>query len=107
MNSKLLIILSFLSLCFCQAYAQTKHALLVGVGIYPNRTIGSSWSDLSSKNDIDLVKSMLLGQKFEAKNIVEILDEKAMLNNKHYNELHGYDDKNKTAQINFIKFVFQ
>jgi len=81
MNSKLLIILSFLSLCFCQTYAQTKHALLVGVGIYPNRTIGSSWSDLSSKNDIDLVKSMLLGQKFEAKNIVEILDEKATASN--------------------------
>ena len=26
------------------------------------------------------------------------LDGMAILNNKHYNELHGYDDKNKTAQ---------
>jgi hypothetical protein len=35
--------------------------------------------------------------------INEELDKKAILNNKHYNELHGYDDKNKTAEEEWQK----
>ena len=59
-------------------FAQTKHALLIGVGDYPDRPSDQkSWSDLSSANDISLVRGMLLGQNFNAKNIVEITDAKA------------------------------
>jgi hypothetical protein len=78
MIKNLFCFLSIVSIvCFSESIAQTKHALLIGVGLYPNRTDGASWSDLSSKNDIDLVKTMLRNQKFDEKNIVEILDEKA------------------------------
>jgi hypothetical protein len=78
MIKNLFCFLSIVSIvCFSESIAQTKHALLIGVGLYPDRTDGASWSDLSSKNDIDLVKTMLRNQKFDEKNIVEILDEKA------------------------------
>lgn len=50
-------------------FSQTKHALLVGVGDYPDRPAGEdSWNDLSSENDLKLVKSFLLSQKFSEKN---------------------------------------
>lgn len=56
----------FLLLCqFISIFSQTKHALLIGVGKYPDRTDVKPWSDLSSKNDIDLVKTMLKNQKFD------------------------------------------
>ena len=54
--------------------AQTKRALLIGVGTYP---IENGWTSLSSKNDIELIKSALLERGFAAENITSILDEKA------------------------------
>ncbi len=82
MIKHLFCLLSIVSIvCFSESFAQTKHALIIGVGNYPNRTDGASWSNLSSKNDIDLVKTMLKNQKFDEKNIVEILDEKATATN--------------------------
>ena len=75
MKNLLLPVLLFL---YASVFAQTKHALLIGVGDYPDRPSDQkSWSDLSSANDISLVKGMLLGQNFNAKNIVEITDAKA------------------------------
>jgi hypothetical protein len=77
------LLFCFVSVYFLSTFgfAQTKYALLIGVGNYPERSIGGNWSDLSSKNDIDLVKDMLLTQKFDKKNIEELLDEKATVSN--------------------------
>jgi hypothetical protein len=75
MRTILFCFITLLAHCF---YSQTKRALLIGVGDYPDRPEGQkSWEDLSSFNDIKLVKNMLVGQNFDLKNIVEITDSKA------------------------------
>jgi hypothetical protein len=62
--------------------AQTKHALLIGVGDYPVRPAGQrSWADLNSENDLKLVRNMLISQNFNTKNMVELLNERATLSN--------------------------
>jgi metacaspase-1 len=72
------LLLSVLLFLCASVFSQVKHALLIGVGDYPDRPSDQkSWSDLSSANDISLVKGMLLGQNFNAKNMVEIIDAKA------------------------------
>jgi hypothetical protein len=58
-------------------FSQTKHALLIGIGNYPERKEGNSWSDLSSENDINLVQGMLKEQGFSEKNISVLLNEQA------------------------------
>ena len=43
------------------AFSQTKHAILVGVGAYPkNDSIKGKWKDLSSMNDLKIIENMLL-----------------------------------------------
>lgn len=82
MIKHLFCLLSIVSIvCFSESFAQTKHAILIGVAKYPDHTDVKAWGDLSSDNDIELVKNMLLNQKFDAKNIVEILDKKATASN--------------------------
>lgn len=64
------------------AFSQTKHAILVGVGAYPkNDSIKGKWKDLSSMNDLKIIENMLLDQKFEASNIVVVKNEKATVEN--------------------------
>jgi hypothetical protein len=64
------------------AFSQTKHAILVGVGAYPkNDSIKGKWKDLSSMNDLKIIENMLLDQKFEASNIVVVKNEKATAEN--------------------------
>lgn len=62
-------------------FAQQKHALVVAVADYPTRTEGRSWTDLSSLNDVKLVKVMLKEQGFEAKNIQILEDTEANTSN--------------------------
>jgi hypothetical protein len=63
-------------------FSQTKHALVVAVGDYPeNKNYKRNWSDLSSMNDVELVKKFLNSQKFEEKNIVYLLEKEAVTEN--------------------------
>jgi hypothetical protein len=65
-------ILGCLSPC---ASGQTQHALIVAIGEYPSHPEQKkNWSDLSSKNDADILQKALLKQGFEAKNIHVISD---------------------------------
>jgi hypothetical protein len=65
MKHLLLHVLLFLG---ASVFSQVKHALLIGVGDYPDRPSDQkSWSDLSSANDISLVKGMLLGQNYSCR----------------------------------------
>jgi metacaspase-1 len=65
-----------------QAFSQTKHALLIGVGTYPkNDSLRGKWKDLSSMNDLKIIENMLLDQKFEASNIVKLKNEQATVEN--------------------------
>jgi metacaspase-1 len=55
--------------------AQTKHALLIGVGKYESQL---GWSNLSSANDIPILKRALLDWDFEEKNIHSYVDDPTM-----------------------------
>ena len=58
--------------------AQTKRALIVAIGDYPEYSDKSlMWSDLSSVNDYNLVKDMLLEQEFNTENIFSLIDSQA------------------------------
>lgn len=54
--------------------AQTKHALLIGVGDYP---ANSGWQDLGAANDIDLLKNALQLQGFTNENVLLLKDQAA------------------------------
>jgi hypothetical protein len=96
------ILFCFLSLLVHCFYSQTKRALLIGVGDYPDRPEGQkSWEDLSSANDIKLVKNMLVTQNFDLKNIVEITDSKATA----ANVLKAFDNLLLSANAGDIVYV--
>jgi hypothetical protein len=73
---KLLYLIS-LFLCTTNIIAQTKHALIVAIGTYPNIHGTSNWSSLSSLNDATLVKKFLLDQGFEDNHIDTLYDAQA------------------------------
>lgn len=75
---------------------------MIGVGDYPDRPEGQkSWEDLSSANDIKLVKNMLVTQNFDLKNIVEITDSKATA----ANVLKAFDNLLLSANAGDIVYV--
>lgn len=59
-------------------FSQTKHAIIVAIADYPTNEKGETvWKDLSSNNDIDLVKSMLTEQQFSESNCTYLVDKDA------------------------------
>ena len=54
--------------------AQTKRAVLIGIGNYPAE---GGWAGLSSKNDINLIKATLAERGFQKENMVELADDQA------------------------------
>jgi hypothetical protein len=76
-----LILSAFLLTCtlFGTAIAQgeaTKHALIIAIGDYPeNPEEQGSWSDISSANDVPLIKGALESQKFT--NFTVLINEQA------------------------------
>ena len=57
--------------------AQTKHALIVAIGAYPQVSGTSNWSQLSSLNDAQLVKKFLLDQGFKKEHIDTLYENQA------------------------------
>ena len=67
-------------LCAQIVQGQTKHALIVAIGSYPNQPEQKkNWSDLSSKNDADILEKALIKQGFLSKNIHSLIDSAANL----------------------------
>lgn len=59
-------------------FSQGKHAIVVAIADYPSNEKGETvWKDLSSNNDIDLVKSMLNEQQFSESNCTYLVDKDA------------------------------
>jgi hypothetical protein len=54
-------------------FPQTKHALILAVGDYPN-AVENPWKDLSSANDARLIQGMLQKQGFMPENILVMRD---------------------------------
>jgi len=65
----------FLSSAF--SFAQTKHALIVAIGHYPD-PVKNKWRVINSINDIPLIKNALvMNQQFDEKNIRVLADSQA------------------------------
>ena len=59
-------------------FSQTKHALVVAIADYPTNEKGEIiWKDLSSNNDVNLVKVMLKEQQFLDTNCIYLMDKDA------------------------------
>ena len=59
-------------------HAQTKRALIIAIGDYPEHSDpNTSWNDLSSINDYEIVNKMLLNQGFNPENIFSLIDSQA------------------------------
>lgn len=59
-------------------FSQNKHAIIVAIGNYPqNKKEGGDWKNLNSLNDVDLIDSMLVDQRFPNENCYYLLDENA------------------------------
>ncbi len=71
---KSLSILLLFCLAFVSLQAQTKRALIIAIGNYPNPRV-NGWPEISSTNDVPLVKAALAKQDF--KNIWTLVDAQA------------------------------
>lgn len=67
-------LISYIGMPSQKILAQTKKALIIGVGNYP---VEGGWASLSSKNDVQLIKSTLVERGFAEDNITLLLDDKA------------------------------
>ena len=67
-----LLLISFL--LFLSVGATEKHALIIAIGDYPKK---SGWGDISSTNDVPLIKQTLLNQDFKESNITVLKDKGA------------------------------
>ena len=78
--ARLIYLLIFCILFFSNfAHSQTKRALVVAIGDYPEdiNNIKNSWRDLSSANDYEIIYQMLLNQDFKTENIVSLIESQA------------------------------
>jgi hypothetical protein len=66
------------SFYFSLSFSQTKHAIIVAIADYPTNEKGETiWKDLSSNNDVELVKAMLKEQQFTESNCTYLIDKEA------------------------------
>src|SRR5690606_38059030 len=67
--------ITLLALLFSiQLFSSEKHALIIAIGDYPAE---GGWSQISSANDVPLIKSALLTQGFAESNITTLIDNQA------------------------------
>ena len=79
------ILLVFILLLANNAWGQSRYALLIGIGDYPE---GSGWNKIHGNNDISLIKSTLIRQGFSEESIMQLIDSAAIKNN----ILKAFDD---------------
>ena len=74
-KSRFLFIIFFAASAY--SFAQTKHALIVAIGNYPDPET-NKWQFINSANDIPLIKNVLIkSQKFNEKNVQVLQDSMA------------------------------
>lgn len=74
----LLILLIFLPLVAFNAWGQSRHALLIGIGNYPK---DSGWNLIHGNNDIAIIRDALIRQGFSSENILQLIDSEATKEN--------------------------
>ena len=79
---KVLILGCFFNCLYLGASAQKQYAMIVAIGEYPSvPEQKKNWSDLSSKNDADILQKAMLKQGFQANHIHVISDSLATKKN--------------------------
>ncbi|HUR66741.1 MAG TPA: caspase family protein [Chitinophagaceae bacterium] len=73
---KIILAILVLSTATLYSQAQTKRALIIAIGNYPDFE-KNRWPAINSINDVPLIETALLKQDFPASNITKLLDEKA------------------------------
>ena len=94
------VIVVLISLQTLVCLGQNKHALLIGIGDYPEV---SGWNKIHGDNDISLIKANLLNQGFTEGNIEVLLNSSATKSAiiTSFNTLCSRIDKNDVVYIHF------
>ena len=82
--------------------AQTKRALIVAIGNYPDKRV-NKWKTINSLNDVPLIKNALIKQNFKEEDIIVIIDSMATKAG-IINALDQLIDHSKANDIVFIHF---
>ena len=98
-NISLFIIMLIIALC---SRAQTKRALIVAIGNYPDKRV-NKWKMINSLNDVPLIKNALIKQNFKEEDIIVIIDSMATKAG-IINALDQLIDHSKANDIVFIHF---
>lgn len=80
--------------------AQTRYALIIGIGDYPEET---GWAKINGDNDILYVQEMLLANSFHSENIITLKNSEATFNG----IINGFDSiiqKAKSGDCVYIHF---
>ncbi|MFM7684277.1 MAG: caspase family protein, partial [Bacteroidota bacterium] len=101
---RVFLLFALLNLNIFGCLAQAKHALVVAIGDYPTYSNADlNWSDLSSLNDVELLRELFKKQEFLNKNTTVLLNEKA-----NATRLHAVFDSItntlKTGDVFFFHF---
>src|SRR5262245_55038200 len=62
--------------CISASQAQTKRALIIAIGDYPDPE-KNGWRQINSTNDVPLIENALLRQNFLPQNITSLVDVQA------------------------------
>lgn len=94
-----LLIAVLLASASVQSYAQTKRGLIVAIGDYT----GTEWRQISSANDIPLIRSALQKQGFQSNNIQILQDSAATKSNivKSFEDLIDQSSKGDIVVVHF------
>src|SRR5437764_439952 len=76
MMKRYLLLLPLLAVFCFISKAQTKRALIIAIGNYPDPE-KNGWMELSSLHDVPLIEAALASQHFKKENVWELLDEQA------------------------------
>ena len=96
-RSLLPVLFSMLAVC---SWAQTGHALLIGIGDYPD---GSGWNKIHGNNDIRIVDQALKRQGFISSNIIQLIDSQATKSN-ILNAFGSLSEQCSSGDIVYIHF---
>ena len=90
--------LVFILLLANNAWGQSRYALLIGIGDYPE---GSGWNRIHGNNDISIIKSTLIRQGFSEESIIQLIDSAAIKNN----ILKAFDDLASRLQSGDVAYI--
>lgn len=98
MGIKHLSVFCILFLMPCLCIGQSRHALLIGIGDYPQ---GSGWNVIHGDNDVSIIKTLLMKQGFVEDNIMVLKNAEATKSG----ILSAMDQLRMKAQIGDVVYI--